>query len=254
MYAASDSIEAYIAPSPSALSIDHPPPARLRNLFSDKSVNARSGSSSSGSLTDWDSSGAISHSSTVLRRHHQDTIPTLPSRLSIRSELSTSSGSSSNITNFSNIQKRKPIRKKKDEASGGCSMKTVVELHHVPSQHNNASEQMHRRLNNKTKELTPSFSDVYLERNTSLGLAPSLSKLLGEEDYLNCEQKNESAAARNMVRNNIVVGHSQTTNWLQTETEYYKRDEGDGRSIAGSQCSQTSGSNRIRRKAPPPPV
>ncbi|CAB0037126.1 unnamed protein product [Trichogramma brassicae] len=280
--------------SPSVLSAEHPPPARLRNLFPDSkaaptSGSTRPGSSSSGSVTDWDSN--LGHN-TVLRRHHNHhyQLPILPSRLSIRSELSSCSSGSSKKTGAtsgssstqgsgsvaaSTAPKRKAARKKKmmllDEASGGgagggCSMKTVVELHHAPPSqqaingNNDAATgqqtrtQSRRSLTSRTRDLTPSISDVYHERNLGLGLAPSLSKLLGEDGLGAACGDEEAATAAIMVRNNIVVGHSQTTNWLQTEQEFHKRDEGDGRSITGSQCSQTSGSNKIRRKAPPPPL
>ncbi|XP_023318529.1 tetratricopeptide repeat protein 28 [Trichogramma pretiosum] len=254
--------------SPSVLSAEHPPPARLRNLFPDSKAAAtsgltRPGSSSSGSVTDWDSN--LGHNTVLRRHHHHYQLPILPSRLSIRSELSSCSSGSSKKTGATSGSNS-------TQGSGSVAASTAPKrkaLHHVPPSQqainngsNNAAAtgqqtqtQSHRSLTNRTRDLTPSISDVYHERNLGLGLAPSLSKLLGEDGLgaAACGEE-EAATAAIMVRNNIVVGHSQTTNWLQTEQEFHKRDEGDGRSITGSQCSQTSGSNKIRRKAPPPPL
>lgn len=73
-------------------------------------------------------------------------------------------------------------------------------------------------------------------------MAPSLSKLLEEVGSVTGNEENQSTR----------TNHNQTQNWMQNE-ELCRRDEADGRSIAESQCSATS-SNKIHRKAPPPPV
>lgn len=86
-----------------------------------------------------------------------------------------------------------------------------------------------RNLTSLTRELTPMMSEVYYERSIGLGLAPSLSKLL--EEVGNSQPSPESEEHERMM-----VGHSQTTSWLQL----CRRDEADGRSIAESQCSTSA--------------
>lgn len=62
--------------------------------------------------------------------------------------------------------------------------------------------------------LTPAISEVYHERNIGLGLAPPLSTLLLTNDLKNENDKFDGEF-----------------------NEFLKRDEGDGRSVADSQCS-----------------
>lgn len=109
--------------------------------------------------------------------------------------------------------------------------------------HNQNLRNVATSLTSLTRELTPTISEVYHERNLGLGLAPSLSKLLGEVSSISGNEENQSTR----------TNHNQNQNWIQNESELCRRDEADGRSIAESQCSATS-SNKIHRKAPPPPV
>lgn len=131
-----------------------------------------------------------------------------------------------------------------------------------------------RRLN---RELTPTISDVYHERNIGLGLAPPLSKLLisnqannpnyrGEKDseivqnldkiiiddspreHLENGSKNSWGLSKNNL--NLHANNDSIVNVLLTNeegkrhgspcSELSRRDEGDGRSIADSQCSVNS--------------
>ncbi|XP_058806021.1 tetratricopeptide repeat protein 28 [Phymastichus coffea] len=199
---------------------------RPRNHYQDQiSGNVRPASSSSGSITDWESAGQ----STVLRRQPLPSLPPLVlERLSVRTELGTTCSRKSSQSNNT-----EPTNKHQE------SLQNSELPHHS---HTNV-----RKMTSLTRELTPTISDVYHERNIGLGLAPSLSKLLEEVGGCPVSENEEPPEM------NVIVGHSQTTNWLQSDAELCRRDEADGRSIAESQCSATS-SNKIRRKAPPPPV
>lgn len=144
-----------------------------------------------------------------------------------------------------------------------------------------------RRLN---RELTPTISDVYHERNIGLGLAPPLSKLLlpsrvsqGNSSKDNQVHENESSSSEALLvagldKLGLLSDDSSSTNkpseaskpltapWLSSSalqqfggdlstaellseskqrggspcSELSRRDEGDGRSIADSQCSAGS--------------
>lgn len=124
-----------------------------------------------------------------------------------------------------------------------------------------------RRLN---RELTPTISDVYHERNIGLGLAPPLSKLLISNQAPNAsfrtEKDSELPDLDNIVTDNTVqeMNSLQKGPWLSKSnlnlhtnesleissnegkihgspcSDLSKRDEGDGRSVAESQCSASS--------------
>lgn len=90
-----------------------------------------------------------------------------------------------------------------------------------------------RRLN---REMTPTISDVYHERNIGLGLAPSLSKLLlpvNEEKDLN---ESESAISKDWLSSAVLQQFSNEAG-SSSYTDLSRRDEADGRSIADSQYS-----------------
>lgn len=125
-----------------------------------------------------------------------------------------------------------------------------------------------RRLN---RELTPTISDVYHERNIGLGLAPPLSKLLipprgsqgnskdmdtsGSEALLDKlgllpDEINKSTESKSWLSSTALqqFGADLSAGELEGKqrgggspcSELSKRDEGDGRSIADSQCSAGS--------------
>lgn len=184
----------------------------------------RPGSSSSSSVTDWDNGHA-----TVLRRQPLPPLPaTMLERLSVRTEVGTSNTS------------RKPRHSGEDICNPQTDATQSTETH--PQNLRNLATS----LTSLTRELTPTISEVYHERNLGLGLAPSLSKLLEEVGTVPTENEESQSVAKAMA-------HNQTQNWIQNEPELCRRDEADGRSIAESQCSAAS-SNKIPRKAPAPPV
>ncbi|KAM0726523.1 Tetratricopeptide repeat protein 28 [Formica fusca] len=214
---------AFTPSPPVALNLNHQ--TRIRNLYSDQN-SLRPGSSSSSSVTDWDNGHA-----TVLRRQPLPPLPaTMLERLSVRTEVGTSNSS-------------RKLRHSAATSEDICNPQTDATQStetHPPNLRNLATS-----LTSLTRELTPTISEVYHERNLGLGLAPSLSKLLEEVGTVPTENE-ESQSAKAM-------GHNQTQNWIQNEPELCRRDEADGRSIAESQCSAAS-SNKIPRKAPAPPV
>lgn len=193
--------------------------ARMRNIYADQ--NAISGSSSNSSVVDWDNGQA-----TVLRREVLP--PAVLERLSVRTEIGQSRQHS--LTIAQTTTSSKDDKQQKDNQS--------------VKNHPYNLRSLATSLTSLTRELTPTISDVYHERNLGLGLAPSLSKLL--EEVGTGSENEQSTITR-------VDHHSQTQNWLQNEPELCRRDEADGRSIAESQCSATS-SNKIRGKAPAPTV
>lgn len=198
-----------------AMNLNHQ--KRIRNLYSDP--NARPGSSSSSSVTDWENGHA-----TVLRRQPLPPLPvTVLERLSVRTEIG--NGSSRKMRNSSNEDLKPPKESSQTNEAIPHNLRNVA-----------------TSLTSLTRELTPTISEVYHERNLGLGLAPSLSKLL--EDVNSVPETEQNQMRRSAQTQN---------NWLHSETELCRRDEADGRSIAESQCSATS-SNKIHRKAPPPPV
>lgn len=208
---------AFTPSPPVALNLNHQ--TRIRNLYPDQSI--RPGSSSSSSVTDWDNGHA-----TVLRRQPLPPLPaTVLERLSVRTEIGSNSP-------------RKPRHPTTTEDI--CSQTDSTQSTET---HNQNLRNVATSLTSLTRELTPTISEVYHERNLGLGLAPSLSKLLGEVSSVSGNEENQSTR----------TNHNQNQNWIQNESELCRRDEADGRSIAESQCSATS-SNKIHRKAPPPPV
>ncbi|XP_065205556.1 tetratricopeptide repeat protein 28 isoform X2 [Planococcus citri] len=95
-----------------------------------------------------------------------------------------------------------------------------------------------RRLN---REMTPTISEVYHERNIGLGLAPSLSKLLlpvAEEKDAKTETISKDWLSP------AILQQFGTENGTSPYTDLSRRDEGDGRSIADSQCSTGSYSKK----------
>lgn len=169
-------------------------------------------------MNDWDNGN-----NTILRRQ---TLPPLPA--TILERLSVRSAVSSEMTKKSH---RQFTHDKNNEST------TTTE-----TQHN--SRNVATSLINVTRELIPTISEVYHERNLGLGLAPSLSKLLEEVSSVPESEENQLSAPTN---------HCQSRGWLQNDPELCARDEADGRSIAESQCSVSS-SKKLLRKALPPPV
>ncbi|PNF36920.1 hypothetical protein B7P43_G08058 [Cryptotermes secundus] len=125
-----------------------------------------------------------------------------------------------------------------------------------------------RRLN---RELTPTISDVYHERSIGLGLAPPLSKLLIPSRGLQGNSKDVDTSGSDALLDKLGLlpdENSKATDgksWLSSTalqqfggdlsaaelegkqrsggspcSELSRRDEGDGRSIADSQCSAGS--------------
>ena len=125
-----------------------------------------------------------------------------------------------------------------------------------------------RRLN---RELTPTISDVYHERSIGLGLAPPLSKLLipsrgsqgnskdmdnsGSEALLDKlgllpEETNKAIESKSWLSSTALQQFGADLSAAELEgkqrgggspcSELSRRDEGDGRSIADSQCSAGS--------------
>lgn len=93
-----------------------------------------------------------------------------------------------------------------------------------------------RRLN---REMTPTISEVYHERNIGLGLAPSLSKLLLPVS----EEKDPNKVAETLSKDWLspaILQQFGNENASSSYTDLSRRDEGDGRSIADSQCSTGS--------------
>lgn len=185
----------------------------------------RPDSSSSSSVTDWENGH-----NTILRRQP---VPPLPpavlDRLSVRTE----------IGSIASRKLRMPTNSSTSEEINHHQTETSTTNESIPHNMRNLATS----LTSLTRELTPTMSEVYHERNIGLGLAPSLSKLL--EEVGNVTESEQRQLSRSE--------QSQTQNWLQNEPELCRRDEADGRSIAESQCSATS-FNKIHRKAPPPPV
>ncbi|XP_054281377.1 tetratricopeptide repeat protein 28 [Macrosteles quadrilineatus] len=102
-----------------------------------------------------------------------------------------------------------------------------------------------RRLN---REATPTISEVYHERNIGLGLAPPLSKLLdGEHDNLLSEVSENKEKSKPWLSTAALQRFYSDSGEVDTKqrscspcSELSRRDEGDGRSIADSQCSAGS--------------
>lgn len=111
-----------------------------------------------------------------------------------------------------------------------------------------------RRLN---REMTPTISDVYHERNIGLGLAPSLSKLLlpvAEEKSGgsgSAVSKVADAIGKDWLSPAILQQFGNETS-TSPYTDLSRRDEGDGRSIADSQCSTGSYTKKDNVNGGPP--
>jgi hypothetical protein len=229
--------ESFTRSSPAALSLNHQ--ARIRKLYPEQCSSQRPGSSSSGSLTDWDSGH-----NTVLRRQPLPALPaTVLERLSVRTELGTGGTTPRKPPQQVLGPEIKPEALQCPELGHQQQQQQPQQNHHQHL-HHGMVRSLATSLTSLTRELTPTISEVYHERNLGLGLAPSLSKLLEEVG-------SEAGEAQRIGARS--AAQSQTADWLQGEAELCRRDEADGRSIAESQCSATS-SNKIRRKAPPPPV
>lgn len=92
-----------------------------------------------------------------------------------------------------------------------------------------------RRLD---REMTPTISDVYHERNIGLGLAPSLSKLLlPVTEEKDAGKAHTETLSKEWLSSAILQQFGQETAHY---TDLSRRDEGDGRSIADSQYSTGS--------------
>lgn len=118
-----------------------------------------------------------------------------------------------------------------------------------------------------SRELTPTISDVYHERNIGLGLAPPLSKLLianqpnyskpclDENDFVQCldkvildETKRIEEKKPWLTKSTLNLHASEDVGALFPDpkrgsspcSDLSRRDEGDGRSLADSQCSASS--------------
>lgn len=216
-----DESDVAFTPSPPvALNLNHQ--TRIRSLYTDQN-SVRPGSSSSSSVTDWDNGHA-----TVLRRQPLPPLPaTVLERLSVRTEIGINSS-----------------RISRHSTTTGEDICPQTDATQSTETHPQNLRNLATSLTSLTRELTPTISEVYHERNLGLGLAPSLSKLLKEVGTVTENEELQSVKT---------VGHNQTQSWMQNEQELCRRDEADGRSIAESQCSAAS-SNKIPRKAPAPPV
>ncbi|XP_034946071.1 tetratricopeptide repeat protein 28 [Chelonus insularis] len=209
---------AFTPSPPVALNLNHQ--TRIRNLYHEQTT-VRPESSSSSSITDWENGH-----NTILRRQPVSTLsPAVLDRLSVRTE----------ITSSTSRKLRLPTNNEELNHQAESSQTNGSISHNMRN--------LATSLTSLTRELTPTMSEVYHERNLGLGLAPSLSKLLEEvENVTESEQRQLSRSEQ-----------SQTQNWLQNEPELCRRDEADGRSIAESQCSATS-LNKTHKKVLPPTV
>lgn len=101
------------------------------------------------------------------------------------------------------------------------------------------------QLTRLNRDLTPTISEVYHERNIGLGLAPPLTKLLlpqGEKTDLTESHKEKpwfSTAELQRFYPSEMVEEGKCRNTSPC-SELSRRDEGDGRSIADSQYSTGS--------------
>ena len=236
---------------------------------------------------------------TVRARQNSSKVPlnkqsTLPfDRLSVRTELG----------NCNNIERRKPLHSKDDPViAGGLAANETTSLFFASQVKDQADSQtspcipsgdptrpgsgiqdqiMASQLRHLSRELTPTISDVYHERNLGLGLAPPLSQLLTarnlqeslreaedgldklgllttaiSEENSSCSSKTTegstkakpwltSAALQRFYHsegNDLLNGdrESKARSSGSPCSELSRRDEGDGRSIADSQCSAGS--------------
>ncbi len=103
-----------------------------------------------------------------------------------------------------------------------------------------------RRLD---REMTPTISEVYHERNIGLGLAPSLSKLL-----LPVSEEKETVKTNETVSKDwlspAILQQFSNENGTSPYTDLSRRDEGDGRSITDSQYSTGSYTKKGDAAAP----
>lgn len=108
------------------------------------------------------------------------------------------------------------------------------------------------QMTHLNRDLTPTISEVYHERSIGLGLAPSLTKLLlpqAEEpepltyDNENNEKNKAWLSPTELQRfypADLIAECDIKARSVSPCSELSRRDEGDGRSIADSQCSAGS--------------
>ena len=204
--------------------------------------------------------------------------PSVIDRLSVRTELCSlgPAGSRKGIAlNSSEENKDSRLHYFPPENGGGADISPPeapdVISSSNPSGSNSIQDQIIatqlRRLN---RELTPTISDVYHERSIGLGLAPPLSKLLrpqgnskeidggGSEALLDKlgllpdESGNKSSEGKSWLSSSALqqFGEPELDSKQQGGgspcSELSRRDEGDGRSIADSQCSAGSYNKPLR--------
>lgn len=92
------------------------------------------------------------------------------------------------------------------------------------------------QFRNLSHDAKPTISEVYYERKIGLGLAPSLLKILSLDKNVAKETKTNWLSSSVLKK----FGSSDVTQKSTIYGELYKRDEGDGRSIAESQSSTGS--------------
>ncbi|KAL1129648.1 hypothetical protein AAG570_012593, partial [Ranatra chinensis] len=114
------------------------------------------------------------------------------------------------------------------------------------------------QLTRLNRELTPTISEVYHERNIGLGLAPPLTKLLlpqnnsNDLSVIDAENKEKSktwlstAELQRFYSSEIAEVENKPRGGSPC-SELSRRDEGDGRSIADSQCSAGSYKRNMRQ-------
>ena len=203
--------------------------------------------------------------------------PSVIDRLSVRTELSNLGGAGSRkgiALNSSEENKDSRLHYFPPENGGGADM-SAPEAPDVisssnPSGSNSIQDQIIatqlRRLN---RELTPTISDVYHERSIGLGLAPPLSKLLRPQG--NSKEMDGGGSEALLDKLGLLPDESnklsEGKSWLSSSalqqfgepeldgkqqgggspcSELSRRDEGDGRSIADSQCSAGSYNKPMR--------
>lgn len=219
---------------------------------------------------------------------NQNTLPL--DRLSVRTEL-----------NSCNIDRRKPqsnddgvkasglpttevpnlfFQKKVNQETDGQTSTCVASTDPTRTGPGIQDQIMASQLRHLSRELTPTISDVYHERNLGLGLAPPLSQLLTARNLQESLREAEDGLLATTISeensscsSKTTEGSTKTKPWLSSAalqrfyhtdggdvlnmdrdskarssgspcSELSRRDEGDGRSIADSQCSAGSAGHR----------
>jgi hypothetical protein len=157
-----------------------------------------------------------------------------------------------------------PLAKSFDEAAGVISSNS-------PASSSIQDQIIATQLRRLNRELTPTISDVYHERSIGLGLAPPLSKLLIPSRGSQGNSKDMDASGSDALLDKLGLlpdensKATESKSWLSSTalqqfggdlsaaelegkqrsggspcSELSRRDEGDGRSIADSQCSAGS--------------